>query len=413
MLADNFVVLGIDLRNGYYQMSFFHEGMNEPKMLLMMDEKSPDFELSAYIFLDPVSGERIVDFSKISTVRTSLKPEYIVRNIFFDDVEGSGFDRQTLIAMFIRNCFVILADNVSNRQVAALCFTSRFADPNIQGEIRRAVDMLDLRGCKLFFEDYMESFYHYLIRQKKTAFDDRAVVFYRWDDEIIMGSLVFRNRLLENSVSSNEDASLSLPVYLDFLKKDAGFAQFIHNRLLNLHISSVFVVTDDLDLVSMPETKRALSDKGHIFAGNNLFVQGAAYSAFDRDKGVENRESYLGNDRIKYDIYIEARCNKRMQKVVLASAEQKYYEVNTTLDVIAKDRDKFVFHTRSLETSKIESFELVMNGIPSRPDYTTRLRINLSFANISEFMIEVQDLGFGGVFPTSGLIFKDVFELGS
>lgn len=413
MLADAFVVLGIDLRNGYFQMSFFSEGMAEPQMLFLSEEKSSDFELSAYIFIDPVSNERIVDFARISTVRSSLRPEFVIKNIFFDDIEGCGFDRQTLIAMFIRNCFIILADTAVNKPVAALCFTSRLAEPSIQGEIRRAVDMLDLKGCRLYFEDYMESYYHYLIRQKKTAFDDRSVVFYRWDDEIIMGSLVFRNRLLEHSVSSNEDASFNLPVYLDLMKKDAGFAQFINNRLHNLHTSSIFVVTDDLNLVEMPESKRALSERGHIFAGNNLFVQGAAYSAYDRSKGSEKKENYLGTDRIKYDIYIEARSNKRVQRVVLASAEQKYYDIDTKLDIISKDTDRFVFYVRGLEDSQIVCHEVKMNGLPSGPDYTTRLRISLSFANINEFMLEIQDLGFGGIFPTSGLIFKDVFELGS
>lgn len=411
MLADRYVVLGIDLRNSYCQMSFFSDGMDEPQMLVFGDDKTTDFELSAYIFLDPISHEKIVDFGKIATIRTALKPEYVVRNIFTDDVENSGFDRLTLIAMFIRNCFVILADNMVDKRVTAICFTSRMEEPEISIEIRKALDMLDLRNCQVYFEDYMESYYHYLIRQKKTAFEDRSVVFYRYEDEIIMGSLIFRNRLLENSVSSSEEASLSLPLHLDLRQKDIGFSQFINNRLNNVRTSSIFIVTDDLPINDMNYSKKALSDRGHIFVGNNLFVQGASYSAHDRNTGLEKNENYLGNDRIKYDIYIEARCNKRVQKVMLASAEQKFFEVAAKLDVISEDTDKFVFFSRNLENGQVDKYELAMHGIPKRPANTTRLRISLSFANIKEFMVEISDLGFGGIFPTSGLVFKDVFEL--
>lgn len=410
MLAEDLVVLGIDLRSGYYQMSFFHQGMSEPKMLLPVDELSSDFELSAFVFEDPLSGERGIDFSKPAALRQSLKPDCSIRNIFYDDIEGTGLDRSSLLAMFLRNCMEILKANVPDKRAAALCFTGRFPDPSMQTELRRAFELLDLREVSLYFEDYMESYYHYLIRQKKTAFDERSVVFYRSDDEIVMGSLVFRNRLLENSVSGNEDAVLNMPAYWSPEKKDSAFSDFVQNRLSGYTVSSVFVVTEDLNLMEMTASRRALSDKGHIFAGNNLFVQGAAYSAYARACGTVKKENYLGNDRIKHDIYIEARCNKRVQKVILAGAEQKFYDIHTTLDIITNDRESFVFHTRNVETAKVSSYEIKMSGIPQRPDFTTRLRIDLSFAGVGEFMVEVRDLGFGGLFPTSGLVFKEVFE---
>lgn len=415
MMNSNSAVLGIDIGSGDYQICYYKSGMSEPQLLINAETGGCDFSLSAYIFKDPISDESTVDFGRISNIHSRLNPEHILENIFTDDLGGTGYSRQTVLALFIRHCFVILADSMLSTDVRAISFTSRKLEAALQGEIRRAVNMLSIDDCNVFIEDYMESYYHYLIRQKKTAFEDRSVIFYRADDEIIMGSLVFRNRLLESSVSSNEMATLMLPRELSREEKDAGFSQFINNRLSNVSTSSIFVVADDLVLSNkneLPKSFAALTgNRGHVFVGNNLFVQGTAYSGFDKLSGFSKSDNYLGDDRIGHDIYVEARAGRSMSQISLASAEQKFYDVNSSVDIIARSTDVFTFYSKSLEDGTVKKHELIMNGIPDRPEYTTRLRVRLSFADSNELMLEVSDLGFGSLFAASGLVFKDVFSL--
>lgn len=411
---DDTIAFGLDIRQGSYQLSYYKKSFDEPQMIVdRLDDTKSSLASTAYIFTNPINGEKEVDFSYIQPIHESMPPERIIADIFYDDVANSPFSRHNLIALFIRHCFILLSQNVRGGRVSSLCFTTKEAEATLQGDIRLAVELLNMQDCRVIFSDYMESYYHYLIRQKKTAFDDRSVVFYRYGDEIIMGSLIFRNRLLENSVSANEEARLNLPITNTLKQKDGMLAEFIKNRLNMINTSSVFICASDLLLNNMPLSLKVLENRGHIFAGNNLFVQGACYLAFysEENNGLNgNSGNYLGSDRIKYDIFIEARHNKRTENYIFASAEQNFFDVKATVDVIAENTDEFIFFARSMENGSITTFKMPMN-IPERPPNTTRLRISISFANVREFMVEIQDLGFGGFYPTSSLAFREVFEL--
>lgn len=411
---DDTIAFSLDIRHGSYQLSYYKKNFDEPQMIVdRLDDTKSGLDSTAYIFTNPINGEKEVDFSHIQPIHENMPPERIIGDIFYDDLTDSSFSRHNLIALFIRYCFVLLSQNIRGGRVNALCFTTKDTNTALQGDIRLALDLLNMQDYRIVFSDYMESYYHYLIRQKKSAFDDRSVVFYRYGDDIVMGSLVFRNRLLEKSVSANEEAKLNLPLGYTLKQKDSMLAEFIKNRLNMLNTSSVFVCASDLLLNNMPLSLKALENRGHIFAGNNLFAQGACYLAFYSEEtgGLNNNfANYLGNDRIKYDIFIEARHNKRMENYILASAEQNFFDVKNTVDVIAENTNEFVFFARSMENGSITTFKISMN-IPERPPNTTRLRVSISFANVREFIMEIQDLGFGGFYPTSSLIFREVFEL--
>lgn len=412
---DDTIAFGIDIRPGLYQLSYYKKSFAEPQMIVdRLDDSKSSFNSTAYVYTNPINGEKEVDFSYIEPIHESMTCERIISDIFYDDINDISLTRHTLIAMFIRHCFIMLSKEINTGRVNSICFTAKELSATLQGEIRLAIELLDMQDCTVTFSDYMESYYYYLIRQKKTAFAERSVVFYRYGDDIVMGSLVFRNRLLEQSVSGNEGASLSLPIGMTLQQKDKALSEFIDNRLRLMTTSSVFVSASDLLLNNMPLCLKALENKGHIYAGNNLFVQGAAYFSFFYEKNDisdnSSNTNYLGSDRIKHDIYIEARHNKRQENFILASAEQSFFDVNISIDVIAEDTKEFVFFARSMENGAVTSYKIPMN-LPERPGNTTRLRLNISFANAREFMVEVLDLGFGGLYPTSSLCYREVFTL--
>lgn len=413
-IANNSIMFGIDIGYKNYQLSFYTDGMNEAKVIIDENTSSADFKPQAFVFRNEKKSEVQVDFGVVSAEHNDVSPTMVITNIFRDNIENSGLSRANLFAFFIRHCFEILSHQNISGSVKGLCFTARHLDSTLQTSLKDGFYLLDLGECRLYFEDYMESYYHFIIRQKKSAFDDRAVIIYRYADELVMGSMVFRNRLLENTVSNDETVTLPLPIDLSLQEKDDRLSEFINNRIANKRTSSIFIVSKDLSISNMPRSLRALRDRGHIFAGNNLFVMGAAYSAYDR-QNIYDEDSKMtalvGSDRIKHDIYIEARRNKRVQNIILAGAEQNFYEVDTCIDVIAYDNDVFEFFVKNIETNSVTKRLIHLTGIPKRPPNTTRLRVKLSFASSTDFIVEVSDLGFGNLFATSGLVFKEVYEL--
>lgn len=56
---------------------------------------------------------------------------------------------------------------------------------------------------------------------------------------------------------------------------------------------------------------------------------------------------------------------------------------------------------------------LLLDGLPERPPRATRLHIAVEFIRVDCLRIEVQDLGFGELFPSSDLSWTEEIELGS
>ena len=55
--------------------------------------------------------------------------------------------------------------------------------------------------------------------------------------------------------------------------------------------------------------------------------------------------------------------------------------------------------------------EVVLDGLPLRKKRTTRIRLSMRMLSESKVKVEMQDLGFGQIFPSSGQNWIREFEL--
>ena len=49
-------------------------------------------------------------------------------------------------------------------------------------------------------------------------------------------------------------------------------------------------------------------------------------------------------------------------------------------------------------------------GLPERPIKTTRLALSLAYSKLKKCRVEVKDLGFGEMFPSSGKVWDELVE---
>ena len=55
---------------------------------------------------------------------------------------------------------------------------------------------------------------------------------------------------------------------------------------------------------------------------------------------------------------------------------------------------------------------LALPGLPDRPSRATRLRISAEFLSVDRLRVQVSDLGFGELFPSSDLTWSEEVDLG-
>ena len=52
-----------------------------------------------------------------------------------------------------------------------------------------------------------------------------------------------------------------------------------------------------------------------------------------------------------------------------------------------------------------------LEGLPDRPDRTTRLRVVLSMPSANSLRVQISDLGFGEIFPAEGGVWEKTFAV--
>ena len=87
-----------------------------------------------------------------------------------------------------------------------------------------------------------------------------------------------------------------------------------------------------------------------------------------------------------------------------------WYETEKECECLLTGPPELVFTISSLEDGVKRLSRMKLNGMPERPPKTTRIRMHLSYASPKRCVIEVEDLGFGEFFPSSGRVWREIWE---
>ena len=141
-----------------------------------------------------------------------------------------------------------------------------------------------------------------------------------------------------------------------------------------------------------------------VFQGENLFSKGAAYSALLHvDRPAEIPESvFLSPDALRSNIGIEVLMREQTGYHVLLDAGVKWYNAEVEEDFILENGKEFSLVRTPVTGGETQELKVQLDGLPDRPDRTTRLRAVLSMPAADRLRVQVTDLGFGDIFPSEG-----------
>ena len=119
---------------------------------------------------------------------------------------------------------------------------------------------------------------------------------------------------------------------------------------------------------------------------------------------------YLGDSEFKMNISLKVRKKQELEFYSLVTAGENWYLKEHSCEVILDGTDTvelWLQHPYGRE-AKIESLELA--DLPKRPARTTRIRITVHLLGDTKADIEIEDLGFGELFPSSEKVWKYTME---
>ena len=406
------LIIGIDIGKEYTQICYYDRKAEEARSLSMKVGAS-QYEAPGCICYRSVQKDYCVGLEAEYFARE--KGGIMVGNIYDicrkeEAVQVAGEERKPaeLFSHFLREILKFLGIQDIVKNTKCLCITS----PELNAvQVRNYQEACSLAGFpeeKYMLMDYGESFYYYALGQKRETWN-RSVGWYAFS-----GDTVDFRKLTINGASRPVLVKLEDPISTKLDPeneiRDVEFCRFVSKTLGKELFSSVQITGKGFDQQWAQQSVKILCHQGRkVFYGNNLFAKGACIAVKDR---LEDRKlkgyRYLSDSLVVADEGMDMRVMGSPAYYPLIEGGSNWYECSAGCELILDDTKELVFTVSLPDETEKKRVAMALDGLPERPNRTTRLALTLKYVSPKECEVTVRDLGFGEMYPSSGKVWKEL-----
>ncbi|NCB92722.1 MAG: hypothetical protein EOM40_09175 [Clostridia bacterium] len=322
-------------------------------------------------------------------------------------VDGQEREAGELLGIFIKNALRILGVPDPVKSISGLMLTTPKLTKAMVENIRVACQYMGFSRNRCFLQDYEESFYFHTLYQKAEIWSRNVALFSFDQDEVSYAKLEMERKTKPIQVRVKRGKRISL--HTEAVQRDFDFYELIQESMGTDVYSSIFLVGEGFDkewaVRSVPLLCR---HQRHVFYGNNLFAKGACYAAKEK---VEERNLkgylYTGNDMVRLNVGMDMMVFGTPAYHPLISAGVNWYEAMNDCELILDDTQELTFVVTNMDNTKKERYSMPLPNLPDRPSKATRLHLHLEFESANKCRIDVEDMGFGEMYPSSGLVWHE------
>lgn len=327
------------------------------------------------------------------------------------EVDKESFEPVALLALFFKRSLSLLSLTADYEKADMLVIAVKQLDGIMVDVLGACVNAMALKIKNIYFQSYVESIYHYIVHQPEELWSYQVLVC-ELGHEGLHTYLMGVNKKTVPMIAYMKDSSHEEFTSLPQKEWDAAFLKILQDIIGGHIISAAYLVGEGFKGEWNKEALRFLCRNRRVFQGNNLYSKGACYSAGDKQmEQGEKKLIFLGNDKLKSNVGMRVLRHGGESYCALLDAGVNWYEAQKKCDIILESGDSFSFLITSLTGGEKREVEMVLEGLEGRPDKTVRLSLDMKMVSEREMSVKIKDLGFGDIFPSSGMQWAQVFVL--
>jgi len=276
------------------------------------------------------------------------------------------------------------------------------------------MQVMGIPESRIYVQTRQESFCTYVMNQPREIWRHQAVLF-EYEKEVLKGRVLHTNTRTTPVVARVEsEEGWQVPLSgLQPEEKDETFLRMIREVFANRPVSAVYLVGDGFEEKWYEKSLQILCSGRRVFAGNNLYAKGACYRAADAVKKQEpEKYLFLGEDKISYNVGLRTNGVGKNNTYALVNAGESWYEAKAVCEALLCEEPVVEFVLQPMQGDAVLKVNLPLEGLPKRPNKATRLLISVAFLSVDRLRVEVKDLGFGELFPSTDLCWTEDVDLG-
>lgn len=328
-------------------------------------------------------------------------------------LRGGRFGMQSLGKYMTR--LIGMVPGSPSMETLRVCVTVPNLTQEMGEHLIACLESLGIERKNLFLQDWRTSFYYYVVSMKKELWSG-DVAFIRVRNMQMEGSILHIDRTVrpwvvtiqETASADVSDRARGKRSEEDWNKeRDRIFYEFLGKLFERRNVTTSYLYGKYFDRSWAERSFQYLTFRRHAFQGQNLFSKGACYSLMIR-LGLRQIPDmlFMGVDMVTHNIGMRLRVKGREQYQVLIPAGVNWYEAHSRIEMIPDGESSVTILTTPMEGGETVGRVLRLDHFPDRKNRATRLRMTIYFSSAHRCEIEVEDLGFGGITPSSGRVWK-------
>lgn len=413
--SSNELILGIDLRSEHAQVTYYHQAVKEPMTLHAAPGEEQPF-LPMGLRLDREGNWHLWDSQK----EPGEDGDQCRIDGIYDRIErqeeteaaGQSFTPAQLLELYFRQCRELLRFLTKQTRFHVMV-TVRNLTKQWSRVIVEALEGAGIERKYIYVQDYLSSFYYYTVNQKKELwYQDVALLEY--EQETMIGYILHIDRSTRPAIATvKEMARQSVGEEVRAGRSDSDWAREKDRLLFELlkkvferrNVSVSYLMSDFYSRDWAERSIQFLCYKRHAYQGQNLYSRGACYAAMERAGLIADRGILFGGgDMVTANLGMEMRIRGRETYYPLVTAGVNWYEAHHVCEFIPAGEREIRIISKPMASGCAVTHMLHLRDLPKdRPDRTLRLRMTLYFTSVDQCHVEVEDLGFGGLYKSSGM----------
>jgi hypothetical protein len=200
---------------------------------------------------------------------------------------------------------------------------------------------------------------------------------------------------------------------LPLAKASPEIIEWLSDILADHYVSSIYLTGGGFDVEEFPpELTKFLCNHRKVFAGQNIYVKGAAFCGYEELYPLASGQMVIAcNNRIATGIEMDIVERGKPKRLRIVKPGTNWYTASREFQFIASDLNVINLYMKPCDGRKeyIESIDV--SEIPYRQGKQTRINISFDFTADNKFTVTIKDRGFGDFVRSSGKVINEQFDI--
>lgn len=424
----NMAAIGYDLGENYAQISYCLPGSRKVETASMVAGEE-QYSIPAVLYKREESDVWL--FGRDALREAGSENGTLVENLLQNaregktiEIEGTGYDSILLLSVFIKRSLSLLSSIMPLSMIGAFLFTLDAPDRRSREVFTRVAALLELNGDMISFLGREESFYYYNLNQPKELWEQEVLVcdlsashmrtlrFYMNRRSVPIASFIEEKEYPQMKKVDVQHAGETVRSSVS-ARLDAGLLSIAEAECGKRVIGTVYLIGEGFNGEWYQNSLKVLCRGRRVFLGNNLYSKGACYAALERiDPETHNPDyAYLGRDMLRANVGMRVERQGNESYYALLDAGINWYDAKGECEFLLEEENRFALRVTPLDGQEIRELIVNLDGLPARPPKTTRIHLKINALDSQTIRIQMEDLGFGEIFPATGKRWEETFAI--